>query len=266
MKVIDFADLDRLPGLRLAQDETFQFRCHPDILCFNQCCRNLNLYLYPYDVVRLKNRLQIDSDRFLERHADVVLRPDSHFPEVLLRMADNAQKTCPFLTSEGCRVYPDRPGTCRTFPLEQGQVFDSQGRPAQIIHFFRPPDFCLGPRESRQWTQATWFRDQGAEIYNRLTAQWAALKSLFHKNSGYKDPWQGQGPDSPPGKMAFMATYNIDCFREFIFESTFLRRYRTPAITLKKIQRDDTELLKFGFQWVKLFLFGIPAKAIRPYR
>ena len=70
MKAIDLADVDALPGLRLTQNETFNFRCHPDIECFNRCCRNLNLYLYPYDILRLKRSLNLDSDRFLERYAE----------------------------------------------------------------------------------------------------------------------------------------------------------------------------------------------------
>jgi len=266
MKAVDLNDLDRLPGRRLAPEDTFRFRCHPDIECFNRCCRNLNLYLYPYDVLRLKNGLKINSDQFLERHVDVVLRPGNHFPEVLLKMADNEERTCPFLSPEGCRVYPDRPGTCRTFPVEQGQLFDDQGRPGAMLYFLRPPEFCLGPRESRQWTLNAWFRDQNAEKYNGHTAKWAAFKGLFHADSGRPDPWRGQGPDSSQGKMAFMAVYNLDRFREFVFESSFRRRYRIPGPTLKKIKRDDSELLKFGYQWVRLYLFGISTKVIRPFK
>jgi hypothetical protein len=89
---------------------------------------------------------------------------------------------------------------------------------------------------------------------------------MFYKETGRKDPWRGQGPDSPPGKMAFMAVYNIDRFKDFVFQSTFRRRYRIPGPVLKKIKRDEAELLKLGFEWVKLFLFGIPTKSIRPYR
>ena len=50
-------DLDQLPGIRLRAGDTFRFRCHPGVGCFNRCCRNLNLFLYPYDVIRLRNRL-----------------------------------------------------------------------------------------------------------------------------------------------------------------------------------------------------------------
>ena len=68
MKQLDAADLDRLPGIRIREGEAFQFRCHPGIGCFNRCCRHLNLFLYPYDVIRLRARLGLTSDEFLDRH------------------------------------------------------------------------------------------------------------------------------------------------------------------------------------------------------
>jgi hypothetical protein len=63
--------------------------------------------------------------------------------------------------------------------------------------------------------------------------------------------------------MAFMATYNIDRFRDFVFHSSFLKRYKVKAAVLKKLKADDEELLKFGFDWVKLFLWNIKTKKIR---
>ena len=35
----------------------FRFACHPGVVCFTECCRDLKLLLTPYDVIRLKNRL-----------------------------------------------------------------------------------------------------------------------------------------------------------------------------------------------------------------
>ena len=133
MKQIDADRIDTVRGRRLDDDDTFQFRCHAGLSCFNRCCRNLNLFLYPYDVLRLKNRLAMSSDTFLDRHVDVVLREGNFFPEVLLRMADNPEKTCPFLSDTGCRVYPDRPDTCRNFPVEHGVMFDASGKPTQTV-------------------------------------------------------------------------------------------------------------------------------------
>jgi len=259
MKSIYIDKLKDLPGKRIKDGDTFSFRCYPGIGCYNRCCRNLNLFLYPYDVLRLKNALDISSDEFLDRYVDVVLRSGNFFPEVLLRMADNPEKTCPFLEEAGCTVYPDRPDTCRTFPVEQGVVYDAAGKKDTVIRFFRPPDFCLGQHEKQQWTVATWSQDQDAENYHKMTMRWAELKRRFQT-----DPWGAEGPQGRRAKMAFMATYNIDRFREFVFNSSFLKRYRVKAQVIKKIKVDDAELLKFGFFWVKLFLWNIETKTIRP--
>lgn len=258
MKYIDLDDLDGLPGVHLETGDTFSFHCHPEIACFNRCCRNLNLFLYPYDVFRLKKKLRISSDQFLEQYVDIVMRKSSYFPEVLLRMSADAEKTCPFLIESGCSVYSDRPDTCRTFPLEQGIIYEVQKNKSRVIQLFRPPDFCLGQHEDRTWTIKTWAQDQKAVFYNKMTAQWADLKRLF-----LVDPWGREGPQGPKAKMAFMATYNIDRFRDFVFNSSFLNRYKLNRALAKKIRLDDVELLKLGFEWVKFFVWGIKTPSIR---
>ena len=156
MKSIDPGQIEKLPGRRIEPGDTFNFRCHNELACFNLCCRNLNLFLYPYDVLRLSRCLGLTADQFIDRHVDLVMRPGHFFPEVLLRMADNDQQTCPFLTDEGCRVYPDRPDTCRGFPVEQGSLYEAGSGSSIPVHFFRPPDFCLGRHEKQPWTLATW--------------------------------------------------------------------------------------------------------------
>ena len=42
---------------RLGPDDTFQFACHPGVSCFNRCCGDVNIFLSPYDVLRLKTGL-----------------------------------------------------------------------------------------------------------------------------------------------------------------------------------------------------------------
>ena len=252
MKHIDIDDLDKIPGRRLETQDSFYFHCYPGIACFNRCCRNLNLFLYPYDVIRLKRRLDMDSDQFLEKYVDIVLRPSSFFPDVLLRMSQKEEKTCPFLNASGCSVYPDRPDTCRTFPVEQGVFYDAERNRTEFIHFFRPPDFCMGQHEKKAWTPQTWAKDQDAVLYNKMTARWAELKRLFQR-----DPWGSQGTEGPKAKMAFMATYNIDPFSDFLFKSSFLKRYKLKSKILKQIRSDDVELMKFGFEWVKFYVWGI---------
>jgi Fe-S-cluster containining protein len=258
MKSIDETTLDQLPGRRLAPQESFNFQCHSGLACFNQCCRNLNLFLYPYDVLRLSRSLQISTDAFIDTYVDIVLREGYYFPEVLLKMAENDERTCPFLTDSGCRVYPDRPDTCRTFPVEQGALFDAtNGRPT-VIHIFRPPDFCLGRHEALQWTAATYEQDQEAQRYHEMTLRWASIRRLFDN-----DPWGSEGARGSRAKMAFMATYNLDKFREFIFDSSFLKRYRVKTALRRKLRANDNALLLFGFDWVLHFIWGRPSKKIR---
>ncbi len=255
MRSLDFKDLEKISGRHLKPDEKFNFRCHAGLSCFNRCCRNLNLFLYPYDVMRLKNSLQIDSDEFLDRYVDIVLREGNHFPEVLLKMAEDEKHSCCFLTPQGCRVYPDRPDTCRSFPMEKGSV-SSKGK-AQLVYFLRPPEFCEGGGDAETHTPESWTNDQEAQAYERMTIQWAQLKQMFAA-----DPWGSDGPNGPKGKMAFMAAYNLDRFRQFIFESSFLNRYKVKSALLKKMRTDDQQLLNFAFEWIKLFVWGHPSKKI----
>jgi len=259
MKYVDFDNLDELPGRRLAETETFTFDCFPGISCFNRCCRNLNLFLYPYDVIRLKNRLAMSSGEFIDRHASVVLRPGGFFPDVLLRMQDDREGLCPFATPEGCAIYGDRPDTCRKFPMEEGVRYHPGAGKTERIYLFRPPDFCQGPRQARTWTPAGWAQDPDDAAYDRLTLEWAELKVLL-----LNDPWGREGPAGPKAKMAFMAVYNIDRFRDFVFNSSFLKRYKVQALLVKKMEKKDVDLLRFGFDWVKFLLWGIRSEKFRP--
>lgn len=259
MKYIETEQIARLPGKRIEEEDTFSFYCHSGLACFNRCCRNLNLFLYPYDLIRLKNRLGISSGQLIERYTDVVLRPAEFFPEVLLHMAENEEQTCPFLSGSGCSVYPDRPDTCRSFPVEQGILYEAESRKTRVIRFFRPPDFCLGQHESKTWKSRDWIRDQDAETYNRMTLRWADMKQRFQSN-----PWGKEGAEGPRAKMAFMAAYNTDEFREFVFDSSFLKRYKVPSEILKKIRDNDAELMIFGFEWINFFLWGIKSRYLRP--
>ncbi len=257
MKSIDVNDIETIPGRKLEKKDIFCFECHSEVSCFNKCCRNLNLFLYPYDVVRLKNNLNISSDAFIDQYTDIVLRPDNFFPDVLLKMADNEEKTCPFLSEAGCTVYPDRPDTCRTFPVEQGMLFNENGK-VSPVHFFRPPDFCRGQDEETEWTTDTWADDQEAANYNKMTILWAELKSLF-----ISSPWGPEGAEGNRAKMAFMAAYNVDSFKNFIFNSSFLKRYKVKPDLQKKIKRNDVELMKFGFAFIRFSIFGIQSKLLK---
>ncbi len=100
-------------------EDTFRFECHPGVSCFTRCCKNPDMYLYPYDIIRMKNRLGISSEQFLEQHTVSAFRDNPYFPSLMLKMSDKGEKSCPFLSSEGCNRYEDRPFSCRAYPLER---------------------------------------------------------------------------------------------------------------------------------------------------
>ena len=56
-------------------------------------------------------------------------------------------------------------------------------------------------------------------------------------------------------KMFFLACYNIDKFRDFVFNTTFLSRYDLPEDEIENIKKDDIKLLQFGFEWLKATFF-----------
>jgi hypothetical protein len=56
-------------------------------------------------------------------------------------------------------------------------------------------------------------------------------------------------------QMFFLVSYNIDKFRDFVFESSFLQRTPVEEQTLSRLRGDDAALLEFGLGWLKGILF-----------
>jgi len=100
-------------------------------------------------------------------------------------------------------------------------------------------------------------KDQDGAVYHQMAIAWASVQERFHE-----DPWGEEGPEGRKGKMAFMALYNVDGFRDFLFRSSFLKRYRVPHKILKRIRTSDRDLLMVSFDWVRYYLWGIQSKRI----
>jgi len=232
----------------------FRFACHPGLQCFRTCCRQLDMHLYPYDIIRLKKKLAISSDRFLQQYTRLGPGDNPYFPAVMMRMRDNEGQTCPFLAEHGCSVYDDRPTACRTYPLERAvDRTPVAGRPEEFFFVTRHV-YCQGHREERTWTLKEWQRDQRLLDYNAMNDLWAEIDTLFAGN-----PWQGEGAAGPKQQLAFMVCYNIDGFRKFIQEHDLLRQFRIDKTRLRLIGKDDESLLKFGFDWLQYILAGRPS-------
>lgn len=233
----------------------FPFRCHAGVSCFTTCCRKLELYLYPYDIIRLKNALSLDSEKFLQTYAGMVPGTNPLFPAVILRMRDNEECTCPFLGEgdAGCTVYADRPSACRTYPLERAVDRSSRsGRPDEY-YFMTSHNYCLGHHETQSQTVAVWLRDQRLLDYNRMDDLWAEMDTMFAAN-----PWQNEGAAGPRQQVAFLVCYNIDGFRRLVHEQDLLSKFKLSRSEVTACESDDEALLKFGFKWLQMILANRP--------
>ena len=240
--------------LRLGPDSRFTFRCHKDVKCFTQCCRGINIILTPYDIIRLKNRLGLSSEQFLSLYTELQMLEKTDVPVVTLKLLDeeNAEtekKACPFVKPEGCMVYEDRPTSCRYYPLGVASLAYKDDPDGEEFFFMVREAHCLGFDEDRSWTVLEWREDQGVDVHDRINAQWADLivrKRSFPPNMLWTEKTK---------QMFFLASYNIDKFRTFVFESSFLKRYPADPQTLDKIKIDEVALLEFGLTWLKGLLF-----------
>lgn len=149
---------------RLADDETFSFACHPGVDCFTECCRELELALTPYDVLRLCRELDISSTEFFELYGLVESGPEDIFPSVYLGMVDDGRASCPFVSERGCRVYGGRPAPCRTYPLGRGAWQDANGA-SNAFFVLLQEEHCQGFAEVRSQSVSEWIADQGITDY-----------------------------------------------------------------------------------------------------
>lgn len=227
--------------LRMDPDQPFRFKCGPGVPCFTDCCRDVTIVLTPYDVVRLKNALQISSGEFLDQYTIIVPREKRLIPMVVLKMNEDNDKRCQFVSKEGCSVYDDRPWPCRMYPLNM----NDDGS----FGFIADPAVCKGLEQPDHARISSWLIEQGVPMYDEMNMLFSQVTT----------PLQAQELDIDNPKiyqMTFMALYNLDKFKDFIFNSSFLDRFVIDDISIEKLKRSDVELLKFAFDWIKFGVFG----------
>ncbi|MCG8683656.1 MAG: YkgJ family cysteine cluster protein [Desulfobacterales bacterium] len=209
------------------------------------------MLLYPYDIIRLKNHLGMTSDEFLVTHTITAFRYNPNFPSVMLKMSDKNGNPCSFLSEKGCLVYENRPYSCRAYPLEPAIYGDGKNG-FEISCSLVRHDHCLGHGKGENWSPAKWMNDQGMDVYNEHNSAWARVASMLHNQKTSSE----KGSENPAMNMAFMASYNMDTFRRFVFESTFLKRFDIPSDRIDKAAEDEVALMHLGFDWILSFLDG----------
>lgn len=241
------------PTDRLLLDKNSQFRfdCHPDVSCYLHCCKNVDMLLFPYDVLLLKRALQQSSSLILQQYTTICEGSHSFFPGLKLKLLADSSASCPFLSSQGCIIYIHRPSACRTYPLERGVESPGQGRPLRFHYFMTQHPYCKGHEEPKSYTIAQWERGQDMHQCNLLNEMWAELDAFFATN-----PWAGEGVAGPYQRLAFMTCYDIDNFRDYMDTHHLLSGFKLSKEERRRIERDDSSLLQFGFQWLEFILGG----------
>ena len=149
------SDRDRMANVepvRLGPESTFKFKCHPGVECFTECCRDINITLTPYDIIRLKNRLQMSSDKFLAMYTQPQLLEKTDLPVVTLKLLDDDLASCPFVRTDGCIIYQDRPTTCRYYPLGVASLSHKKDVDGEEFYFFVNEPHSLGFKVKKVWS------------------------------------------------------------------------------------------------------------------
>ena len=233
----------------LTGDMAFSFGCSPAVPCFNACCRDLNQVLSPYDILRLKNMLGLSSGQFLKTHTVRHIGPETGLPVVSLKFDNRTKRQCPFVTPEGCRVYTDRPASCRLYPLARGTSRNRlSGRTREHFALIQEPH-CRGFCQKTARTAHGWMRDQGLEPYNRFNDLFLEMISLKNRLI--------PGPLAPePESLFYTALYDIDSFQDLISQKSVAERWGIDPADLSPLESDDSQLLRFAHTCVRKFVFG----------
>lgn len=234
----------------IAPEATFCFDCGPHLKCFNKCCADLTLPLTPYDVARLRGNLNMESGEFLRLFTQARSFPDTGFPLLFLKMADNPKAQCPFVRPEGCSVYKDRPGACRYYPLGRGARLGRAGVSERF--FLAREEHCLGFIGGAPKTPQEWLKCQSLGKFNYFNDKYMRLASLIKATA--------RPLDQRMSAMCMLCLYQLERFREYIkialvFDALGIEAEKQARIMLTNGEGDEA-CLDLAFEWLEIMIFG----------
>ncbi len=230
---------------RIEPGERFNFSCHPKVDCFTDCCRELELALSPYDVLRLKQETGLNSSIFLDRYVIQEQTPEDTFPRFYLTMVDDGKASCVFVSDTGCTVYPGRPGACRAYPMGRAAMRRDDNSMEDFFVLLKE-SHCHGFQEQEEQTTERYSKGQGLTSYNRFNDGVATL--LQHEEIRC-----GLQLTKEQTELFVLALYDLDRFRRLLDEGTLPQQDHYGE--QKEVCKDDEQLLLFGLQWLHTILF-----------
>ena len=235
--------------------DQFRFSCRSGMDCFTRCCRDITIFLTPYDILRVKNALHLSSEDFLARFT-LTMVGATGLPVVALKMQDDDAKSCPFVTDKGCTVYPDRPWACRIYPLqpETTKITEKVGK---AYYSVLDVPFCHGLKADRVQSVSDWINEQGVPDYQEMEAPFKKITTnerLIHEKI----------TNSKIQEIYYMACYDLDRFRRFVLDSTFLKRFDVSPEAVEDLKTDDVALYRFAIKWLEYGLLAQHVLKVKP--
>ncbi|MCW8835628.1 MAG: YkgJ family cysteine cluster protein [Rhodospirillales bacterium] len=244
--------------VRLQAEDSFCFRCHKDVPCWNECCHGADITLTPMDILRLARHFDITSREVLERYTVPAMWDKADLPVAKLKMSGaDGKGACHFMTDDGCSVYENRPATCRYYPLGLASVKMKGADDKDEFFFLVKETHCSGHKETKEQTVAGFREEQGLEAYDDVNRGWMDILMKMASWNVLGGPW-GQRLTPQTQKMFFMVSTDVDSLRRFVFETKFLETYEIDPEAVEVLREDDEILMKLGFDWMKNILFNEP--------
>lgn len=237
--------------LQLHDDSQFCFNCYPGISCFNACCKQADITLTPYDILRLKNHLGLSSAEFLKKHT-VPFAMDGHgTPGVKMRTTD-VDPVCLLLDGEkGCSVYVDRPSACRYYPM--GLLSSRRSDEFHDVQSYAlvKESHCMGHQEPREISVAQYRDEQKVAEFDEYNREYYQI-ILKKKSAG---PSIGK-PSDTSFSFYFMVCFDTDRFKQFLNSPNFRTVYALTDEEFAAINNDELIRLKFGYRLLRQVLFA----------
>ncbi len=235
--------------LRLEAHDKLKFRCHKGVSCWNACCAQANVTLTPYDVIRIKQHLNISTTDVLAKHTVPFELDAGSMPGLKLRTTNEG--ACLFMTDEGCSIYANRPTACRYYPsgLLSMRAIDKNVDERSFLLI--QEDHCKGHAEDHEQTIQEYREDQGVIEYDDYNREWYVIV-LKKRSTG---PTIGK-PSDMSLQLFFMASYDMDRFRRFVTSDSFKKTYNLGENFYRVVEEDDIALMQFGFKLMRQVLYG----------
>ena len=234
-------------------DKSFRFDCSQKVPCFNACCRDLNQFLTPFDILRLKKHLGVTSTEFLSTYTSQHIGPQTGLPVVSLRPKNDDNLLCPFVSPDGCQVYANRPTSCRLYPIARAIAPCPQtDKISEHFALIKEPH-CQGFHQKSTQTVRQWLLDQGVRPYLAVNDRFLDIIRL--KNHQHPAPL-----DLRASHLFQLAFYDLDGFRSHLLDNRLVETDGVSSGQAADLEHNDTSLLLYAHRWIAAVLFRTPEK------